>query len=465
MSKRNMRHIWPCLIVSGILTGCAAYHPMPIDKESAAKALRPADMATVKVDAARLNHPLLKPVKFDIANGLSMDDAAILAVVANPELKAERDRLAVASAQVLKSGILPNPNVSMDVDLPTGGPTKGTVNAYNTLTDWNITSLVTRGAEIAAARHEDRSVALDVAWKEWQIAEAARLHFVRLYWAQKKYSLLKEREKDVGERLKALEKAFAMGNETRLNLDAARASCQQFRLLLEQTKGEVGRETLALHKVLGLPPDYRITIKGDTDFKGWLGRLLGRLTEKTCLQGLDKRRLDLVALKEGYQAQEERLRAQVLAQFPKINIGLLNAGDTGAIITTGPSVSIGLPVFDRNQGNIAIEKATRQRLFDEYMARLFGARAEVSAIIENMRSTEDRVAVLNQAVRDKRRLYDDCRRAVKEGNLDAVNLYQVLDDLMAKELELLKLKGGLCELAVALEAASGVYSPLSPQGG
>ena len=99
------------------------------------------------------------------------------------------------------------------------------------------------------------------------------------------------------------------------------------------------------------------------------------------------------------------------------------------------------------------------------MARLFGARAEVSAIIENMRSTEDRVAVLNQAVRDKRRLYDDCRRAVKEGNLDAVNLYQVLDDLMAKELELLKLKGGLCELAVALEAASGVYSPLSPQGG
>ena len=40
----------------------------------------------------------------------------------------------------------------------------------------------------------------------------------------------------------------------------------------------------------------------------------------------------------------------------------------------GPQVTLELPIFNQNQGNIAIETATRQQLHDEYAARLTAAR-------------------------------------------------------------------------------------------
>ena len=61
----------------------------------------------------------------------------------------------------------------------------------------------------------------------------------------------------------------------------------------------------------------------------------------------------------GYRGQEVRLRAGILQQFPKINIGFLRAGDNTNVITTGFGVTIDLPLFDRNQGAIAVEDATR----------------------------------------------------------------------------------------------------------
>ena len=59
------------------------------------------------------------------------------------------------------------------------------------------------------------------------------------------------------------------------------------------------------------------------------------------------------------------MRAAVLAQFPRVNIGFSQLRDTTNVVTSGFGVTIDLPVFDRNQGHIAIERATRKQLFDE----------------------------------------------------------------------------------------------------
>ncbi|MGQ9745596.1 MAG: TolC family protein [Dissulfurimicrobium sp.] len=260
-----------------------------------------------------LLRPLLKPVSFNLSDGLSLDEAAILAVVANPGLKAERDRLGLARAQVLKAGILPNPRVSAGLERPSGGPTKGTVNAYNAQIEWDITSLISRAAELDAQKKDLRSVELDVTWKEWQVAEAARLAFVRLFWAQKRYALLRGAEKDMKKRLDILEQATAHGNETALDLNAARAAFSQFELELLKAGGDVEKERLALNQAIGLPPGYGIVLQ-DMDIAGWPDEFSGKDLSKD----LDSRRLDLVALKEGYEGEEARLRAEILKQFPKM---------------------------------------------------------------------------------------------------------------------------------------------------
>ena len=88
-------------------------------------------MDTVRVQAKEIKHPLLKPIDFDIRNGLSPDEAAVLAVIANTKLRAVRDQRQLAAAQLLQAGILPNPQFSYSLAPPTGGATQGTVNAFN----------------------------------------------------------------------------------------------------------------------------------------------------------------------------------------------------------------------------------------------------------------------------------------------------------------------------------------------
>src|SRR5260370_30781510 len=104
-------------------------------------------------------------------------------------------------------------------------------------------------------------------------------------------------------------------------------------------------------------------------------------SEGELVADLENRRLDLVGLRQGYQSQEQTGRAAVLAQFPKIVLGFNHGADTTPVVTTGFSITIDLPIFDRNQGNIPIETATRPRLFDEDATRVFEAHSDIATAL------------------------------------------------------------------------------------
>ncbi|MFX6036309.1 TolC family protein, partial [Acinetobacter baumannii] len=44
-----------------------------------------------------------------------------------------------------------------------------------------------------------------------------------------------------------------------------------------------------------------------------------------------------------------------------------------------PTIDFTLPLWNRNRGGIAVERATRKALKSDYEARLFNARAEIAA--------------------------------------------------------------------------------------
>ncbi|HKD35227.1 MAG TPA: TolC family protein, partial [Pirellulales bacterium] len=172
---------------------------------------------------------------------------------------------------------------------------------------------------------------------------------------------------------------------------------------------------------------------------------------------LEERRLDLLALKSGYQAQEERLRAAVLGQFPKINIGFTHARDNTDVISSGYGVTIDLPLFDRNQGAIAVENATRTKLFDEYMARLFEARGEVARLVADIAALQKQIEAAQQSIPVLQNVVDSYRAALLQGNADVLTFYNARSDLTNKRLELLDLRRQLADMEVALEIAAGRY--------
>ena len=144
---------------------------------------RPIEQApsdVLRIPASRFDDPKLKSQVVDLRSGIGPDEAATIAVYANPALRAIRDRRGLAAAQLIQAGILPNPVVSYARDFVTGGNTAGAVTAYNFSAGWEFSALVPFLPKQTAARKNFRSVELDFAWQEWQIAVNARTAVYRV---------------------------------------------------------------------------------------------------------------------------------------------------------------------------------------------------------------------------------------------------------------------------------------------
>ncbi len=435
--------------------GCASYHPAPLTAGSVANALRPPGRDEVRFEAARLRHPILSPVVFRSEdNGFSPEQAAVFAVLANPTLRSIRDARGLAGAQIIQAGILPNPQLSPSFDVPLGNSIPGVRTAYGLNLNWEVTALFARGAKLEAARARAASVDLSVAWQEWQAAEAAKLAVYQLDSLRRQTALARETEEGFRRSADLLREAVARHDKTEADLAPAEAAAEQAksdRLTLEQQETDA---RLAFNHALGLPPDATVRLRANLRIPG--AAAADRVASRADLQtGFEERRLDLVALRLGYTSEEATLRAAVRAQFPKITLGLTRASDNSSLKSFGPNAVIDLPFFDRNQGVIATEKATRQQLFDEYAGRVYDARAEIAKASADLRFTARREEAARAAIPALERLSASYETALGAGSVDALVASGARQSLFAKRLEAEKLRGDVAALIIALELASG----------
>jgi len=124
----------------------------------------------LRIPASRFQNRSREQLSIDLRRGIGPDDAATIALYSNPALRAIRDRRGLAAAQLVQAGILPNPVVSYSRDYVTGGNTAGTTTGYNFLAAWEFSALIPFLPKQTAARKNFRSVDLDIAWQEWQVA-------------------------------------------------------------------------------------------------------------------------------------------------------------------------------------------------------------------------------------------------------------------------------------------------------
>ena len=160
-------------VCAALLSGCQIYHPQPLTGQAAAAALQTPAEGKLAMDAAAIRHPLLAPVPLNLRDGISPDEAAVLAVLLNPTLRAARNQRAIAAAQVIQAGILPNPQLTGSIDSVIGGNTPGTQAGFGYGASWDVRALFSALPKYTAAKAGARSVQLDVAWQEWQAALAA----------------------------------------------------------------------------------------------------------------------------------------------------------------------------------------------------------------------------------------------------------------------------------------------------
>jgi outer membrane protein TolC len=415
-----------------MLGGCASYAPRPLST-----LVDPA--ATV----ADLRHAAPVPERLDVA------DIVQLAIDNNPDLVAARTQLIGAKAEQRNAGILPNPVVSLSYADVLSGP--GTVAALAGGILEDLKSLVLLSSTRAAAGNAVLATDASVLWQEWQLAGKARLQAVDVIQGEQQLQILRIDTQLSDRRLATGRVALQQGDTTWMALAPDIVAAADARKAFDEfdRAQQARRRDLAL--LLGLPADAPLPLTDETHLPP-----VDEEAIRARLPMLADYRPDLVALRAGYDAQEEKLRGAVLAQFPMFSLGMTAARDTSNVRTLGPQITFDLPVFDRNQGRIDRESGTREQLHEEFRARLLAATGQVQSLLADQ-------ALLRVQLIDKRtqlaRMESTAaavERSHRDGDLDTRTYIDIVTARNARRQDLVATQTLLLEQQVALDTLMGV---------
>lgn len=431
LSKRVLRG---SPVIGIALAGCAHYTALPL---ATAPPLKPTLSALQQA-------PIGKPL--DVA------DVVALALANNPDLRAVRVRHGVAQAQLLQSGILPNPVLGGSLLPLLSGV--GSVPAWTVSLSQDIKALVTirsrrRGAGYAAAQ-----VDADILWQEWQVAGQARQLAADLIVTARSRPVLQDAFDLLARRNAVVQQALAAGNATLVTAAPTLVALQGARARLHAIDQQRLLLAHQLDALLGLQPDAALPLATAPTLPAFDAQAVRR-----DLATLADRRPDLLAVRLGYNAQDEAVRTQILAQFPNLILGGATNSDNARVINAGPQVSIGLPIFDRNQGNVAIANGTRAQLNAEYSARLASTSGQVGATLSEIEQLSQQLATVRRDLPAARLAADRATNAFGASNLDERSFVDLLVNRFAKEQEIAVLELALIDRQVALQTLVGAGLP------
>lgn len=437
-------------VMVGGLAGCAAYQAKPLPAQPSMLDAVP----HVTIDTADMPLPELRTHRVDPSHGLDMTDVAIIAVVNNPDLKLARDDAHVAHAQAFAAGLLPDPQFSGEVDRP-GPKVEGSNNAaFNVGLSFDVGSLVFGPVKRKAAEAAARQTDLNLLWQEWQVVAQARVLFAQVVSNQRLLAVLRENHDLLQSRYDHTQSALAKGLTT---LDVAIADLSALAGIdaqIHSTESDLDGARAKLAALLDLKPSVNLDLVGPAQLPP-----LDDAKVRAILPNLQMRRPDLLALKAGYESQDSTYRVAILQQFPDITIGLNRQRDTSRIYSTGTLVSFSIPMFDRNRGNIAVALATRQRLYDDFEARLNTAYRDVEVILQNEPRLQRQLDDSNAALVKLNAAAQDADRAFRRGNLDELGYVNLRAGVLAKQTEIIKLEETILEQDIALQTMVGSELP------
>jgi len=407
-----------------LVAACQSYAPLPLPtSDNLAKNVSVDGIPQARIVRSSYEEPRNGPV-------LSMLDAASLAVLNNPDLKAAVKSVKVADAKLYAAHLIPDPQLTWSIDAPLEDMA-GLVSAYGIMPSYDIQALILHRSEVKGAQASRRQTALSVEWQAWQLAQKARDLFIQGKFLEERLVLLQRNAALFRQDYDREKKALASGDVTFAAVSADLVALTDADRDLRAARRQAAANHIALAALMGVRPEIVFRL-------GDLSPLPPNVTNvDALLASLPRRRPDLLALRAGYESQEATVRRAILAQFPSISIGVNRSRDNTDVNAIGPGVTMNLPIFNRNRGQIATEKATRAQLRDEYQARIDQSVSDVRALQAEIRLLKPEISSLEWSVGELRQAVARSRHAFEAGDFPALNFVSMQTSLNAKELDLL----------------------------
>jgi len=347
---------------------------------------------------------------------LDRDTAVRIALVTNRRLQAQYDRLGIAASEIATATVLP----PLDVDLETKLSKSGSIEEIELDVTQDILQLIQlpqrraiANADLDAARA--RAVAATV-----ELVARVELAYLDVVAAQQELELRQTAFDAASASAEIAERQYAAGNISDLALVRERGQREQARIELGRAQVDVETRREALNGELGLSGESTRWTVGN--------RLASLPATMPALDSLERdavaSSLDLSALRADAEAAAGRIGvARVRAWLPELGVGVA-ADRTDGEWDVGPAVSIGLPIFNQQQGPRARANAELKRSRNEAIATAVELRAQARAVRQRVLGTYAEARHLRDVVLPLRQRVVD--EALKQYNAMNASTFELL---------------------------------------
>jgi outer membrane protein TolC len=394
--------MWPwktSLVVATVsLAACSSgYQPHPLaDREVLA------DLRAIRLESLHPACPSSSaagPTTFDVRDGLSIDESVAVALCVNPGLRAFRATRGEAEGELVAAGILPNPELELSwlhiqdftKSLATGAIGLGV--------SWQPLRPGERAAKRAAASARIGKVQEEIAGEEWRVATETRKAFVALAGNDERLRLAdlaltaQRRVRDF------VRKQVEGGVATKIDVGLAEIEYVSALRVREGLATDRERARQSLNRVLGLPPLAEIRLQGTSGTLAYRGVT----ADATALEdSMLINRPSLRAARCEYEAADHDVHVACIGRIPWVRFGPAYERDgsqgEGSVNKFGVGLGLELPIASKNEGEIAKMIAKRDRLREDFAAKVHDGRAELNEALQGVRAQERLVRLFTESV-------------------------------------------------------------------
>ncbi len=336
----------PSCVLLLALGGCASVDPRP-DYQRATEEIRATTGATAVHDPER---PVLsdEEIRTMLADGLGLEEAARLALLNNRRLQAGFMGLGVARSELVQSGLLANPSLSLAFLFPdTGGRVRWTADLVASVSDlWSLSSR----EQVARAGLEQRI--LELSRFAGELVFRTKDAYVESVAAREARSIARASADLARRSLEGVRRRVEAGVATTTDESLATSvvlEAERAELRAEREESDARRALGALLSLRGDPIDVALTdplvapAPVELDSEALVAR---------CLRD----RPDLRAAARSVAAAEAQVDRERARLFPRTDAGLSverpEGGSTAALLL-GPGATVAIPLFDQNQAQVS----------------------------------------------------------------------------------------------------------------
>jgi outer membrane protein, heavy metal efflux system len=387
----------------GLLTGCQTFQPKPLNLPAhAAKwEKQAASSESVRALAKRLEQASPDSPPFNPANGISLHEGAIIALVYNPDLRVARLKSGVAKATAKYAGLWDDPELSIDVlKISKGVPDPWIVGSALSLTVPLSGRIQAEKGRANAAMHAELE---RVAEAEWKVVSDLRSTWIS--WSAQKIRLAQTTKTvaSLDSIIKSTSQLVEQGELPRTEAALFTIERTSQRAEIERLKGEVAAEEQEIRSLLGLSPRASL-----------------RLVPRIAISSVNPNGKRMAAnnptlgrLRREYEVTERTLFREIRKQYPDLQIGPQAEEDQGQS-RIGFIGAIPLPIFNSNKGGIATARAKREvakAAYETEYERKVGRMAALQARLNAARSQKSfiektLIPLVDRQVADTRSLVD-----------------------------------------------------------